>query len=45
MMVFERWVEGLKGVLDEIEELEGDVQERIRVNGLVVGAVEAKAKL
>jgi len=44
--VFERWVDGLKAVLDEISELEGNVEERIRVNGLAVAVeVDAKAKL
>ncbi|KAJ6564529.1 hypothetical protein B0H19DRAFT_1233404 [Mycena capillaripes] len=42
---FERWVDGLKGALDEIAELEEGVEERIRVNELVVGAADAKAKL
>lgn len=47
--VFERWVDGLTGILDEIKDLDHDnekgVQERMRVNTLVVGAVEEKAKL
>ncbi|KAJ6481448.1 acyl-CoA dehydrogenase NM domain-like protein [Mycena vitilis] len=42
--VFERWVDGLKRVIDEIAGLEEGVEERIRVNGLVVGAADAKAK-
>ncbi|KAF8176435.1 acyl-CoA dehydrogenase NM domain-like protein [Mycena galopus ATCC 62051] len=42
--VFERWVDGCKPILDEIADLEEGVEERIRVNGIVVGAMD-KAKL
>ncbi|KAJ7779070.1 acyl-CoA dehydrogenase NM domain-like protein [Mycena metata] len=44
LAVFERWVEegGLKGTLDEIKDLEVAGEDRIRVNGLLVGE---KAKL
>ncbi|KAJ6564478.1 hypothetical protein B0H19DRAFT_1141190 [Mycena capillaripes] len=42
---FERWVDGLKGALDEIADLEEGVEERIRVNELVVGVVDVKVKL
>ncbi|KAK7016880.1 acyl-CoA dehydrogenase NM domain-like protein, partial [Favolaschia claudopus] len=37
MVVFERWVGGLGQILNEIRSLEEGVEERIRVNGLVVG--------
>lgn len=45
--MFERWIDELKPILDEIADLdrEGGLEERIRVNALVVGAVDAKAKL
>ncbi|KAJ7038422.1 acyl-CoA dehydrogenase NM domain-like protein [Mycena alexandri] len=47
LAVFERWVEegGLKGTLDEIKDLEAAGEDRIRVNGLLVGAAAEKAKL
>ncbi|KAJ7131437.1 acyl-CoA dehydrogenase/oxidase [Mycena epipterygia] len=45
--VFERWVEegGMKATLDDIAGLEEGVEERIQVNGRLVGAVDEKAKL